>query len=628
MFNHLTISTRLAASFGLLLVFLLITAGIGVYSLDSVADDVQDLAQDKLYKVNLLAQITQRVQANAESVLLIGVLDATMPSEKAMIDEAAAEIDKRFSLNSEALKQIEAKITTDEGKSKMAALNVIRAEYRESLNRMVKTSRVTASFDATVKKQYLEEYKIIKDRYIKVFQEFIDYQSELAKATGEQAQLANTVSRSSVVTVSVLALGIALLLGWRTRRAIVLPLEECLTAAKSIAKGSFGTAITSEARNETGELLRAMAEMQRTIQEIIGEVAVLTNAAKQGNLSVSADSAKFQGEYRSLLSGINGLLSEVVRPIREAIAVLNEVAKNRLDVSMQGTYNGDFATMAQTLNTTIATMNSVIHEVSSAAQQVNEGSSYLADASSALSSGATEQAASLEEISASLQEISNQAMQSARQAGEAEKLSLQSEHAAESGVAQVGALVAAIQELSHSSRNISKVIKVIDEIAFQTNLLALNAAVEAARAGRHGKGFAVVAEEVRNLANRSAKAARESSAMIDEALAQISSSEALTTQTASALQDIQHSSTQVRTVVGEIAVSAKEQSSGIAQINIGMGQISQVVQNTSANAEESASASHELSGYAANMQELVERFQLANTHSGVGLGMQMRKSLG
>jgi methyl-accepting chemotaxis protein len=621
MFKHLTISTRLFASFGTILVLLAAIAGIGLYSLANVANDVSDLAQDKLLKVNIVSRVMQRAQANAESVLRIGVLDASVPAEKVRIDEAATAIQSRSTQNSADLKQLESMIKSEEGKKRLAALTLVRAKYLVSLNRMVASARATDSFDAALKQQYLEDYAIIKDEYVAACQNIIDYQTDLANRTGVEAQESYRSSRTLMLVIGAFTLLTALVLASLTRRAIMQPLAQSLHAAEQISRGAFDSDISSDARNETGDLLRAIATMQTSVQNIIRELSVLTNAAKQGNLSVRADSAPYQGEYRSLLNGVNTLLDEVVRPIHEAIRVLNDVAENRLDVSMAGAYNGDFAQMSRTLNTTIFTMNNVIHEVASAASQVSDGAGYLADASSSLSSGATEQAASLEEISASLQEISNQALQSSRQAEEAEKLTRKSEESAQDGSEEMNRLVAAIQELSHSSRNISKVIKVIDEIAFQTNLLALNAAVEAARAGRHGKGFAVVAEEVRNLANRSAKAARETSTMIDAALAQISISEALTHETASALREIQHVSTQVRTVVSEIAVAAKEQSLSIAQINIGMGQISHVVQTTSANAEESASASHELSGYAANMRDLVRRFRLA---ANTGMPRQLR----
>ncbi|MEA3545512.1 MAG: methyl-accepting chemotaxis protein, partial [Thermodesulfobacteriota bacterium] len=255
-------------------------------------------------------------------------------------------------------------------------------------------------------------------------------------------------------------------------------------------------------------------------------------------------------------------------------------------------------------------LNDIMSQIQIAGNEISSASGEIADSSQALSQGATESAASLEEVSASLNQTSSQTALNAENAVQANSLSTEAKQAAEKGSAQMQEMVAAMVDINEEGQKISKIIKTIDEIAFQTNLLALNAAVEAARAGQHGKGFAVVAEEVRNLAGRSAKAAAETSELIERSVEKTTNGTTIAHQTAAALEGIVSGVSKVSDLVAEISAASNEQAQGISEINTGITQIDTVTQQNTASAEESAAAAEELSAQAAQLHSMLQRFKL------------------
>lgn len=426
----------------------------------------------------------------------------------------------------------------------------------------------------------------------------------------------------------------------------------------SIAVGDLKTLEELKAigkRSEQDEMIPSYIAMIENIEKMLDDAHKLERAAVDGHLEYRIDISSHQGKFRAVLEGVNHTLDAVTRPIAEAAQVLVEMEQGNLGVLVQGDYQGDHALIKNALNGTIeslkgyvseidrvlsamaagdldlqisrnfrgdftairdslqcivASLNETLRDINTAAEQVSDGSVQVARSSQALAQGAAEQSSSVEELTSSITQIAAQTNQNAANAAQANELALSARTNAEDGNNQMKHMVEAMEAINESSNSISKIIKVIDEIAFQTNILALNAAVEAARAGQHGKGFAVVAEEVRNLAARSASAARETTEMIEGSIKKTEAGTRIAHETAQALSQIVESVSWVASLVGDIADASSEQAVGISQIDQGLEQISQVVQANAATAEESAAASEELSSQAELLKARVGKFNL------------------
>ncbi len=346
------------------------------------------------------------------------------------------------------------------------------------------------------------------------------------------------------------------------------------------------------------------------LKAIASEVNMLIDAAKEGVLSKRGNGNNFAGDWKKLVVGVNDILDSVIMPINEAADVLKEMAKGNLDVAVAGNYKGDHAMIKNTLNATLESINDILGQVSLAVEQVTSGANQVSSSSQTLSQASSESASSLEEITSSMEEFTSQTKQNAENASQANQLASAARSSAQKGNEQMTEMLDAMKAINDSARNVSKIMKAIDEIAFQTNILALNAAVEAARAGRHGKGFTVVAEEVRNLAQRSAKAAAETADLIENSITKTDGGTKIAEETSQSLSEIVVSATKVTDLIGEIAAASKEQTGGIGEINQGLSQLEQVTQQNSATSEESAAASEELSSQALHLKSMISKFKL------------------
>ena len=301
---------------------------------------------------------------------------------------------------------------------------------------------------------------------------------------------------------------------------------------------------------------------------------------------------------------------KVVDATRMQAEVAKQVADGNMTVSITPRSEDDV--MGYALQQMVMKNQKTLGNIKEAAYQVTTSSSQVASASEALAQGSTEQASAIEEITASIDDVAEKTKQNAAQANEAANMMSKTIAEVKKGNEEMQQMVVAMLEINDASENISKIIKVIDDIAFQTNILALNAAVEAARAGDAGKGFAVVAEEVRNLAAKSAAAAAETAEMIEDSIKKVEIGSAIANQTAVSLEEITAVVKQSEAIVTEIAEASNYQATAIAQIDRAIEQVSQVVQTNSATSEECAAASVELSDQASRMRDLISVYDLGD----------------
>lgn len=308
--------------------------------------------------------------------------------------------------------------------------------------------------------------------------------------------------------------------------------------------------------------------------------------------------------------------NKLVDVTKEQAHVATEIAQGNLTVSVVPRSSKDV--LGNALNKLINDNNAILSSIRESSAQVTTGSEQVASASQSLAQGSTEQASAIEQITASINDIAERTRKNAEEANEANNLVIEAKNDAKQGDRQMKDMICAMTEINESSENISKIIKVIDDIAFQTNILALNAAVEAARAGSHGKGFAVVAEEVRNLAGKSASAASETAEMIEDSIRKVEHGSALATETAQALEEIVAAVEQIVDIISNIASASNEQATAVAQIDQAITQVSQVVQTNSATSEQCAAASEELSNQSVRLREMINRFRLKMTDNYYG----------
>jgi methyl-accepting chemotaxis protein len=431
--------------------------------------------------------------------------------------------------------------------------------------------------------------------------------------------------------------------------AVIGPLNVAAKYVDDISKGNIPPKITDNYNGDFNTIKNNLNQCIDAVNALVADANMLSRAAVEGKLATRADASKHQGDYRKIVQGVDDCLDAVIGPLNVAAKYVDDISKGEIPNKITDNYNGDFNTIKNNLNAMlvyltemasaaeqiaqndltatvkprserdvlgnafvkmVSGLNGTMRQTTLVVSQVAQSVDQVRSVSQDLASSSEEQSSAVEEVTSSLDRTDAQVKSSAENAGAANQLVGQTNSLADTGQQKMKALTQAMAAIASSSQEIAKIIKVIDDIAFQTNLLALNAAVEAARAGQAGRGFAVVAQEVRNLAERSGKAAKSTADLIEEAGRRTQEGVKITDETGSAFAEIVQNVVKVKDLVGEIAAASEEQAKSIAQINSAMAQVNQGAQSSSSQSTQLASTADELASLAERLRQESSRFQL------------------
>ena len=343
----------------------------------------------------------------------------------------------------------------------------------------------------------------------------------------------------------------------------------------------------------------------------IGHVTTLADEMQNGKLSTTDVDYKFEdnevGQFAEKLRTAKTALSDCINDIS---GIMGYMAAGDFTGSPAVEYPGDFEEIRNSIMKIETDLGETLSRMSMSSDEVLTGSDQMSEGSQSLADGTTRQAAAIEQISATIADVSSKVSMTAKNAARAGDISRQTENEVNLQDSSIRNMVAAMNDISNTSKEIEKIIKTIEDISFQTNILALNAAVEAARAGDAGKGFAVVADEVRNLANKSAEAAKSTTTLITASIDAVNNGSKIANETAEAMKKVKDKTAETADLIEMIAAASAEQNDAISQITSGIEQISQVVQMNSATAEETAASCEELNGQSRLLKDQVSRFKV------------------
>jgi len=517
--RNLKIGHKLMLAFGTVIALLLILATIAYIHMGGLGGDIKLMNWDRYSKTVLAHRVKDELNETARDMR-----DVLLMTDPDANKKEFADIDKDSRVITASINKLDEMITTVQGRADLKALIDVRERFTTQKTAFIALAKEGKKDEA--KTVLLQELHPTQLAYMEILDKLIAFQSGLMESAGTEADAQASKTRMLVLTISLLAAAISLLLSTLVTRSITRPLNEAVVIARRVADGDLTSAIVVNSHDETGQMLQALKTMNDNLVKIVGEVRTGTD--------------------------------------------------------------------------TIAT----------ASEQIASGNLDL-------SSRTEQQASSLEETAASMEELTGTVRQNADNARQANQLAMSASEIALKGGGIVSQVVDTMGSINTSAKKIVDIISVIDGIAFQTNILALNAAVEAARAGEQGRGFAVVASEVRNLAQRSAAAAKEIKTLIDDSVQKVDIGVKLVDQAGATMGEIVESVKRVTDIMSEITAASQEQTSGIEQVNQAIMQMDEVTQQNAALVEEAAAAAVSLQEQTGNLVQVVSVFKTGRKHAAV-----------
>jgi len=601
MLNNVKVGTKLIAGFLSVAVIAAIIGFMGINSANKL-----DFLIDELYNINV-SSIEATDQVNLElAKMRIAARSMAMATNDEMWKHEAANFDSAKQSAEDGIAALDKLLQTDKGKAALKDIKSLYANYlsvAQGLKDATAKSRMTA--DPTISEALVK----FNGPGAKASERVEDLQKIIDNAARARWENSNTIAAEVKTTLVSMLIGgvvLSIVLGFLISRGISVPLNKTSTMIDELMRGHLGMRLRMNREDEIGKMAKSMDTFADDLQNIvIGTMQKIAN----GDLSANIVPRDSQDEIGPALSQTIDALRGLI--IEDGGKVLQAAADKDLSMRLTRIYKGEYAKMKDNINTVVQNLDNSMVQVSEAVGQVTGASSEISKGAQNLAEDSNKQASSLEEVSSSLEEMSSMTKQNAENSNKAKLLAAEARDAAQKGDESMKRMGEAIHQIKESSDNTAKIVKSIDDIAFQTNLLALNAAVEAARAGEAGKGFAVVAEEVRNLAMRSAEAAKNTADMIEESVKNADGGVKITEEVAKSLGQIIDRISKMNSLINEIAAASGEQAQGIEQVNKAVASMNQVTQSNAANSEESASAAEQLSSQAAELANMVSEFTLS-----------------
>ncbi len=590
MLANLKIATRLSIGFGIVLLLLMAVSGLSIQRLGAINDHTRLIVDDLHFKAVQLDNAAQHALDNGQQLrgLLLFRGDGEAAQFKLKIEDNRAK-------GRAAMGKIEPMIHSAKGRELFNRI----AERQAALDRGYERfyALLGADADRARATDYLKaDFGALNNAYAEAIEALSGFEGELMQKAAEEAASTYEQTRNLIVGLAAGALLFSGAMALVLTRSVTMPIGDAVAVANKLAAGDLSIDIQSTARDETGQLLRAMQHMvDRMRQMILGQQQAV-EAANRGDFKVRVEATGLAGFQLEMAQGMNSLMATTGASIDDVVRVMSALSEGDLTRSIDKPYEGSFGDMKQYVNDTVAKLAEVVGEVNSGAESLAGASEEVSATAQSLSQAASEQAAGVEETSASLEQMTASIAQNTENAKVTDGMATQASREAAEGGEAVRATVTAMKQIAQK-------IGIIDDIAYQTNLLALNAAIEAARAGEHGKGFAVVAAEVRKLAERSQVAAQEIGTVA-------SSSVELAERAGRLLDHMVPSIKKTSDLVQEITAASEEQSSGVGQINAAVTQLSQTTQQNASSSEELAATAEQMSSQAEQLQQAMAFFRL------------------
>ncbi|WP_429930339.1 methyl-accepting chemotaxis protein [Agrobacterium vitis] len=526
--------------------------------------------------------------------------------------------------------------TADENEQKqLQDVRTTLSTYFDQIRQMVKVAGTDAAKEPGVMAKELSKALDGQKAVTAAVKVYSTYSAKTLSAARSNAIASSQLTMIALLSTAAISIVVGVAVSTLiARRGIVNPIRLLTDNMNRIAKGALGDAIPGTERgDEIGEMARALEIFRANrlqMQEMEAQEAALNSQSKDlqssissivasaaaGNFSQRITKSYEDADLQRFASSVNELVANVDLGVTEVRRVIAALSSSDLTQDMRGNFQGAFAELQSNVNHAMATLREAMQSIRGASGTITDNSGELSSAANQLARRTEQQAAALEETAAALEEITTTVRTSTERAHEANQMVEQTRNSAGKSGEIVRSAIDAMGRIEQSSQKISQIISVIDEIAFQTNLLALNAGVEAARAGEAGRGFAVVAQEVRELAQRSANAAREIKALINTSADEVKGGVSLVLSTGEALNEIVGLVDHVNGHVASIARAAQEQSAALAEINTSVNHMDQMTQQNAAMVEETTAASQVLASESRQLLVQIEQFQLEDNRRG------------